>query len=249
MKFVSVIVALIVVVSAKSTIKSTKSAIQTTHKIESTAKAHSASKTEVEWINGPQFRSTGGSRATLATLEMVDAASEAGAGDIIQTQQAERAMFMLKSAITQIKGDIMRKSSDLRSEAEWVAAVKQVMIQFETKVNKTKAAIADKKTKLKKLLKKKRQLENLLLQLKLEMKLTEARKDMSHLQTALRGVALKKDNFNTNKKQVQQTVDQIKNELKALNGGTLPETATQIDQAQSLEAGGASGEAAKKLFY
>lgn len=238
MKSISVIVALIVLVSARSAITSAKSSVQVRSKSESFAAARAAEKTEVEWINGPQFRSTGQSQTSLATMEMVD--SESGTGDIIQTKQAEKAMFMLKSAITQIKGDIMRKSSDLRSEADWVAAVKGVMIQFELKVNKTKAAITDKKTKLKRLLKKKRQLENLLLQIKLEMKLAEARKDMSHLTTALRGVALKKSNFNTNKKQVQQTVDQIKAEIKTLNGGTLPDSILQSEK----EAEGSSAEAA-----
>lgn len=153
---------------------------------------------------------------------MVDMQTGGGSGDVIQTEQAAASLFRLKSAITQIKGDIMRKSSDLRSEADWVAAVKQIVNQFQDKVNRTKAAIVDKKTRLKTLLKKKRGLENLLLQLKLEEKLSEAKHDMSTLQTALRGVSQKKNNFNTNKIQVQQTVDQIKAELMALNGGILP---------------------------
>lgn len=150
MKSISVIVALIVLVSARSAITSAKSSVQVRSKSESFAAARAAEKTEVEWINGPQFRSTGQSQTSLATMEMVD--SESGTGDIIQTKQAEKAMFMLKSAITQIKGDIMRKSSDLRSEADWVAAVKGVMIQFELKVNKTKAAITDKKNQIEKTL-------------------------------------------------------------------------------------------------
>lgn len=237
MKTVAVLFAIACVALAKGTV--TKSKIAT-----------SKGKVAVEWIqNTPQFRS----RTSLATVEMVDsgATTYEGMGDAVQASAEEKALFKLKSAIIQIKGDIVRKVGDLRSEANWVSEVKVITTQFREKITKTKAAIQDKKILLKALLKKKRQLENLLLQLKLQAKLNEAKTDLGSLQTALRSVAEKKATFAINSQEVQKTVDEITSEIKLLNGGVMPTSGTQgtvngnaIKNAMTAAAAGAADAAA-----
>lgn len=243
-----IILALIAVGCARST------------KVQTEAHAKAAAQTEIEWINVPQFRSsssaasstvvsqTSASEAEASAVEMVDAYqgedSGAASRDVHDTAEAAYEMFKLRAAIIQIKGDIMRKISDLRSSASWVAAVKIITNQFQMKVNNTRAAIHEKKHKLKKLLKKKRQLENLLLQLRLEAKLDEARTDMASLSSALHGVANKKSRFDKNRQQVQDTVQKIKQQLMILNGGSMPDITDATNTSwtdTSSQSGSATG--------
>jgi chromosome segregation ATPase len=218
MKAVFIVLVMACAAMAKSQIEATS------HSKATTAKA------DVEWVGAlPEFRSM---RATTGTVEFEEERSR----DVVQTDEAQEAMFKLKHAIIQIKGDIARKVDDLQSEMAWVQQVKIIIVNFETKINNTKAAILTKKEKLKTLLKKKRQLENLLLQLKLQTKLMEAGKDMASLKTALRSVAEKKKDFQKNADEVHATVAAITQELMTLNGGALsPEVAQQLAAAASAE--------------
>jgi len=109
----------------------------------------------------PRFRET--ASMNMGTVAYEDQEIKAAASTAAGGQQEE--LFKLKSAIIQIKGDIVRKSNDLQGEAQWVAAVKGIITGFKDKITNVKAAITTKKTTLKTLLKKKRQLENLLLQI------------------------------------------------------------------------------------
>lgn len=216
---------------------------QTTQKFSATANAKQHGTVSVEWDNGPSFRQK---KTSLATVEMVDnnvlGAQLENSGDIHQSQETAKMMFELKTAITQIVGDIQRKIGDLRSEIDWVGAVKNVMLDFHTKVQMTKDAIKHKKKKLKKLLKKKRQLENLVLQLQLEEKMAEAKRDLSTLNTALRGVQEKKEGFLINHAEVNATVAAITDELKKLNGGTMPDfdKTASTDSATNTDSASAS---------
>lgn len=173
--------------------------------------------TSERWITGtPRFRST--NMETVSVDAEQTASAKFGTGD----KALDEELFKLSAAITQIKGDIMRKSSDVRSEADWVGQVKTITTKFRQKVEKVKTHIDIKKQSLKDLLKKKRQMENLLLQTRLEAKLSEAKEDLSSLTTALSTVAMKKDNFAKNQAEVEATVAAINAQIATLKGGAAP---------------------------
>jgi chromosome segregation ATPase len=165
-------------------------------------------------------------KTTLATVEMVDSTvsdqDQLAAMTASASSQEEKDLFKLKSAIIQIKGDIVRKVGDLKAEANWVEKVKVIITGIREKVTNVRAAVERKKVDLKNLLTKKRQLENLLLQLKLKAKLSEAKRDLGSLTSALSSVAEKKATFATTENEVKANVASIVNQLKILNGGVLP---------------------------
>lgn len=161
--------------------------------------------------------------------------TQLGSGD-----DAQKELVSLMQGIVQIKSDIIRKSGDLQSESQWVASVKQIILQFKSKVLNVRSAMDVKKTQLKTLLHKKRQLENLSLQIELNKKLDEAKTDMKDLKTALKGIDKKKTKFGANEAAVREQVEALTKQLTVLNGGELPEGVTSGTDSSSASSSGSA---------
>lgn len=207
------------------------------------AKSTTFSTTKVDsqagWVQ-PRFRASSGT----TTVAYDDEKEESTTRDFHDTEKEAKEMYKLRQGIIQIEGDIVRKMGDLQSSIQWDNAVKAVILDFKSKVAGVKQSIVTKKTKLKTMLKKKRQLENLLLQIELKQKLVEAKDDMANLKTALHGVSKKKSKFNSNMEEVEDVVKNLTEQLKTLNGGALPEGAlgtNGTDSTSGTDSASASG--------
>ena len=88
---------------------------------------------------------------------------------------------------------------------------------------------------IKALYKKKKQIENLMLQRKLETKLRDASNDLSTLGTALDSVRTKEDTFQKNKNDVMETIDIIKSQLQKLKTGGMTTPGPNLEAADTVK--------------
>lgn len=124
----------------------------------------------------------------------------------------------LETALEEIKHDIVVKSKQVMEEKAWVAQVREIMQQYELKVQRVETNINTLRGDVKSLYKKKRQIENLMLQEKLDSKLNDAKADLATLDNALMHVKNKEKSFEKNKQDVATTVSVIKDQLNKLRG-------------------------------
>jgi len=141
--------------------------------------------------------------------------------DAIQAQQAEEAdpeMVKLDSALEAVKEDIMINSKKIADEKKWVKAVTKITASYEEKVKRVEEHIIVLRKEQKKLFTKKKQLENLKLQRRLEAKLRDANDELSALQESLKHVVLKNEELNKSHMELRATIINIENQLAKLKG-------------------------------
>jgi len=139
----------------------------------------------------------------------------------IQAQQAEEAdpeMVKLDSALEAVKEDIMINSKKIADEKKWVKAVTKITASYEEKVKRVEEHIISLRREQKLLFKKKKQLENLKLQRRLEAKLRDANDELSALQESLKHVVLKNEELNKSHMELRATIINIENQLAKLKG-------------------------------
>jgi len=141
--------------------------------------------------------------------------------DAVQAQQAEEAdpeMVKLDSALEAVKEDIMINSKKIADEKKWVKAVTKITASYEEKVKRVEEHIIVLRKEQKKLFTKKKQLENLKLQRRLEAKLRDANDELSALQESLKHVVLKNEELNKSHMELRATIINIENQLAKLKG-------------------------------
>jgi len=141
--------------------------------------------------------------------------------DAVQAQQAEQAdpeMVKLDSALEAVKEDIMANSKKIADEKKWVKAVTKITASYEEKVKRVEEHIIVLRKEQKKLFTKKKQLENLKLQRRLESKLRDANDELAALQNSLKNVQLKNEQLNKSHMDLRATIINIENQLAKLKG-------------------------------
>lgn len=126
----------------------------------------------------------------------------------------------LESALNELKDDIVARSHQVMEEKKWVDQVKTITSEYELKMRRVEVNIANIRGQVKDMFKKKKQIENLMLQEKLQGKLKDATADLTVLQTALSHTKAKANSFARNKQGVVQTIDAIKQQLSKLQGNS-----------------------------
>jgi hypothetical protein len=141
--------------------------------------------------------------------------------EVVQAQQAEEAdpeMVKLDSALEAVKEDIMVNSKKIADEKKWVKAVTKITASYEEKVKRVEEHIIILRKEQKKLFTKKKQLENLKLQRRLEAKLRDANEELTALQESLKHVVLKNEELNKSHMELRATIINIENQLAKLKG-------------------------------
>jgi len=139
----------------------------------------------------------------------------------VQAQQAEEAdpeMVKLDSALEAVKEDIMTNSKKIADEKKWVKAVTKITASYEEKVKRVEEHIIVLRKEQKKLYTKKKQVENLKLQRRLEAKLRDANDELTALQTSLKSVQVKNEELNKSHMDLRATIINIENQLAKLKG-------------------------------
>jgi hypothetical protein len=124
----------------------------------------------------------------------------------------------LKAALQNVKDNIVAKAQQIKSEKHWVGEVTKIITSYVTKTRRVNANIRKLQSEVKELFRKKKQIDNLIMQRKLEDKLKVANKDLQTLQGALHNVKKKQEVFQKSKRDIATTIGAIEAELHKLKG-------------------------------
>jgi len=139
----------------------------------------------------------------------------------------------LETALQEIKAEIVRQSDEINREHSWVTEVDTLLKTYAVKRGNVNNNIITLREKVKDLLKKKRQIQNLMLQKELEAKLSDATADMGTLETAMAHVQEKESSFSTTRTSLQETIDKLQSALAELKGSQATSTTTPPAKATS----------------
>jgi len=153
-----------------------------------------------------------------AALIQTEAAVEGPTGRRPTLPKNKQPKDKLDVALAAIKQDIMVRNRQLEEEKNWVAEVRKVTEQYNKKVHRVSADVIKTRAEVKALFKKKKQIENLKIQRKLEAKLKDATSDLATLQQALHHVKSKASEFDKTKQEIKKTIYTIHTQLAKLKG-------------------------------
>jgi hypothetical protein len=148
-------------------------------------------------------------------VKMADSQREANMASVENDGDKEKE---LEEALQSVKDEIVQKATQIREEKKWVKEVTKIVETYVLKVKRVNSNIREMQSDVKELFRKKKQIENLKLQRKLELKLKVATKDLSTLQDALGNVHEKESAFVKSKKDIRGTIGSIEDQLRKLRG-------------------------------
>jgi len=124
----------------------------------------------------------------------------------------------LQDALANVKDQIIFKANEIKSEKRWVKEVTKIIQTYIKKTRKVNANIKNLQKEVKVLFRKKKQIENMIVQRKLEKKLKVASQDLTTIKGALKSVKAKAVVFKKSQDDIKNTIGAMKNELKKLRG-------------------------------
>jgi len=143
----------------------------------------------------------------------------------------------LQEALQSVKDNIVYKANLIKQEKRWVKAVTKIVEDYVKKARRVNAHIRHLAQEVKVLFRKKKQIENMIVQRKLTQKLVVAKKDLDTINSALRNVYKKQMAFNRSKIDIKQTIGAMTEELKKLRGehhiGSLSSSSSSLSHSHS----------------
>ena len=124
----------------------------------------------------------------------------------------------LADALQSVKDNIVFQANNIKQEKRWVREVTKIIETYVKKARRVNANIREMQQQVKVLFRKKKQIENMIVQRKLEKKIKVARKDLDTINAALANVFKKQSAFNKSKSDIKATIGAMRNELAKLRG-------------------------------
>jgi len=159
------------------------------------------------------------------------------------TEEEDPEMSKLSAALEAVKEDIVGNSKQIGDEKKWVSAVKAITDSYDDKTKRVNEHITVLRKEQKKLFDKKKQIENLKLQKRLQSKLTLASDELTTLQSSLEHVQEKSHELTQEHSSLETTIKKIEAQLTKLKGPNDHEKG-KGDGGPAAE-GGHDGEAAE----
>lgn len=156
--------------------------------------------------------------AAAATAATTVSAQNAPAEYHTATDDEDDKDKQLQDALQNVKDQIVAKASQIKSEKKWVKEVTKIIETYVQKTRRVNANIRQLQKDVKGLFRKKKQIENLVLQRRLQQKLKIASKDLNTLESALKNVKNKEDAFTKSKHDISETIAAVQSELTKLRG-------------------------------
>lgn len=147
----------------------------------------------------------------------------------------------LLAAMAEVTKDIDVQSAQVKEESQWLLSVGKILEEYATKVKRVKANVDALKGSIKKLNKRKDQIQNLMLQGQLKQRLDSARSDLANVNEALETVSSKHRDFKQSKGKLNKTIELISQQLKHLRGEGPAPKLPNGQQAPSFVPSGPSG--------
>jgi len=136
-------------------------------------------------------------------------------------------MIKLKQAQEAVKEDIMGNAKQIGDERKWIEAVRKIIAAYTDKVGRVHDHITALRREQRKLFFKKKQIDNLMLQRRLEAKLKDANDEMSTLKNTLDRVQQKSHELTESHESLQTTIIKLEKQLGKLRGGDSDEDQDQ----------------------
>jgi len=133
-------------------------------------------------------------------------------------EDSDPAMIKLNQALEAVKEDIMGNNKQITDENKWMEAVQKITEAYQEKMQRVNEHVRMLRHDQRQLFEKKKQIENLKLQHRLEKKLTEANDEMSALRGTLEKVQKKSHELHTSHSSLQKTIIDIQGQLDKLQG-------------------------------
>jgi len=124
----------------------------------------------------------------------------------------------LAEALQTVKDQIVSKANEIKAEKKWVREVTKIIEAYVKKTRRVNSNIRQLQKEVKILFRKKKQIENMIVQRKLEKKLKVALADMGTINMALKNVKIKETAFNKSKNSIKETISAMQSALKKLRG-------------------------------
>jgi len=124
----------------------------------------------------------------------------------------------LSAALEAVKEDIVGNSKQIGDEKKWVTAVSAITKSYEEKMKRVNDHVINLRKQQKTLFDKKKQIENLKLQKKLQAKLSLASDELKTLQNSLDHVQEKSSELNKEHGSLKDTIKRIETQLTKLKG-------------------------------
>jgi len=151
-------------------------------------------------------------------------------------------MIKLKQAQEAVKEDIMGNAKQIGDERKWVEAVRKIIAAYNDKVGRVQDHITALRREQRKLFFKKKQIDNLMLQRRLEAKLKDANDEMTTLKNTLDRVQQKSHELTESHESLQTTIIKLEKQLGKLRGSDADEDQDQKTAAAGTVSDGSSGD-------
>lgn len=140
-----------------------------------------------------------------------------------QCSQGDDETQNLILALQQLKNDITDRTNLLMDDKRWVDQVKLVLGEYEMKMRRVVDHMIMLRGQAQGLYKKKRQVENVLLQKKLSEKLQDASGDLTNVHAAMRAAEYKQNAFMQSRQAVVGSIAHIQQQLALLRTSPSPQ--------------------------
>jgi len=144
----------------------------------------------------------------------------------------------LAEALQTVKDQIVAKANEIKSEKKWVREVTKIIEAYVKKTRRVNASIRKLQKEIKGLFRKKKQIENMIVQRKLEKKLKVALADMNTINLALKNVKIKQAAFNKSKASIKATIGAMETALKKLRGAHKGSSSSSSSSSSSESSSG-----------
>jgi len=141
----------------------------------------------------------------------------------------------LAEALQTVKDQIVAKANEIKGEKKWVREVTKIIEAYVKKVRRVNANVRQLQKDVKSLFRKKKQIENMLVQRQLEKKLRIAQEDMKTINSAIKNVKIKATAFNKSKSSIQSTISTMKQALQKLRGVPAGSSSSSSSSGSSSE--------------
>jgi len=159
-------------------------------------------------------------------------------------EEEDPEMAKLSAALEAVKEDIVGNSKQIGDEKKWVGAVKAITSSYDDKMKRVNEHINVLRKEQKKLFDKKKQIENLKLQKRLQNKLSLASDELKTLQNSLEHVQEKSHELKQEHSNLKSTIKKIETQLTKLKGSSAHEKSKGGDHEGGGGHSGGHGEPA-----
>jgi len=139
----------------------------------------------------------------------------------------------LHSALQTVKDEIVYKANEIKREKRWVKDVTKIIESYIKKTRRVQGNIRKLQNEIKVLFRKKKQLENMIVQRALEKKLKVAHQDLDTIKQALTSVKKKQSAFSKSKKDIRDTMKTMEQMLQKLRGERGGESSSSSGSSSS----------------